>query len=246
MMYLISLLLVIGIGQTPGQGWVPLFDGNSLDGWHVACIEKDKGKEYWKVVDGTIECNSMGDPDHDYVWLCTDKEYDNFELKLKFRVFRENKGNSGVQVRSRYDRSPDAPRGGWLDGPQVDIHPKGPWRTGLIYDETRGARGWIYPVNPGSGINEDLVDHQVKFEFADEGDGWNDMHIICQGTHIKTMVNEVVVCDRDFKGILDSEAHKKRNVGLRGCIALQLHNKGQVHIRFKDIHIKEITNVAQL
>lgn len=38
----------------------------------------------------------MGDKDHDYIWLCTDGEYDNFELILKFQSFRKNIGNSGV------------------------------------------------------------------------------------------------------------------------------------------------------
>jgi hypothetical protein len=226
--------------EKTSEEWIPLFDGKTLDGWHVACVEEDKGKNFWRVAEGTIECNSMGHPDHDYIWLCTDREYTDFELKLRFRVFRENKGNSGVQLRSRYDRSPDAQNGGWLDGPQVDIHPKGPWRTGLVYDETRGARGWIYPYRPDNGIKEGLVDHEVVFRFSDEDDGWNEMSITCEGTRIKTAVNGIVVCDEDFKGIIDSEAHKRYNVGLKGHIALQLHRKGEVNIQFKDLYIKEL------
>lgn len=229
----------------PSVVWKPLFNGASLEGWHVACIDDDKGKDFWKVADGTIECNSMGHPDHDYMWLCSNEAYDDFELRLKFRVFRDNKGNSGVQVRSRYDRSPDAPNGGWLDGPQVDIHPKGPWRNGLIYDETRGARGWIYPYRPESGINEELVSHDLVFRYADEENGWNDMSITCSGTRIKTMVNNVLVCDQDFEGIIDSESHKKRNVGMKGHIALQLHRKGEVNIRFKDLYIKDLNKTTK-
>jgi hypothetical protein len=37
-------------------------------------------------------------------------------------------GNTAVQFRSRYDASATAPNGGWLDGPQVDIHPPAPFR----------------------------------------------------------------------------------------------------------------------
>jgi hypothetical protein len=221
--------------------WIPIFNGTSLEGWHVACVDEDKGKGFWRVEDGTIACNSMGHPDHDYIWLCTDREFTDFEMKLKFKVFRDNKGNSGVQIRSRYDRSPDAPGGGWLDGPQVDIHPKGPWRTGLIYDETRGARGWIFPFNPGSGIQEELVNHDVVFKFADQGDGWNTMVLTCEGTRIKTEVNDVVVCNEDFAGIIDSEAHKERNVGLKGHLALQIHRKAQLNMRFKDLYVKDLT-----
>ncbi|MFC2115077.1 DUF1080 domain-containing protein [Bacteroidota bacterium] len=228
--------------ENKSEEWVPLFNGTSLLGWHVACHDEDKGKNFFRVKEGTIVVNSMGHPDHDYIWLCTDKEYADFEMKLRFQVFRDNKGNSGVQVRSRYDRSPDAPKGGWLDGPQVDIHPIGPWRNGLIYDETREARGWIYPFRPESGIKEELVNHEVVFKYSDEGDGWNEMSIICKGSRIKTVVNDVVVCDEDFSGILDTAAHKKYNVGLKGHIALQIHNKAEVNIHFKDLYIKDLAN----
>ena len=99
----------------------------------------------WRVDEGAILCNSLGRPDHDYVWLLCEREFADFELALEIQAFRESPGNSGVQVRSRYDASPEAPRGGWLDGPQIDVHPPGPWRTGLIYDETREERRWISP-----------------------------------------------------------------------------------------------------
>jgi hypothetical protein len=226
----------------PKEGkWKSLFNGKSLKGWHVECIEADREKEYWSVKDGAIECNSIGDGDHDYIWLFTDKEYDNFELKLKFQAYKKGtKGNSGLQVRSRYDDSPDAPRGGWLDGPQIDIHPLGPWRTGLVYDETRGARGWIYPDIPGSAMNEEQGAPTYLFHFADDDDSWNDLRVVCKGTKIKTMLNGVIVCDEDFAGVIDSDAHKKYDVGINGHIALQLHAKSQLKIRFKDIYINEL------
>ena len=44
----------------------------------------------------------MDSDTHNYVWLQTIKEYGDFELRLKFQASRSNKGNSGVQVRSRY------------------------------------------------------------------------------------------------------------------------------------------------
>ena len=71
----------------------------------------------------------------------TEDEYSDFERALKVQTYRDSKGNSGVQVRSRYDG--DA---GWLDGPQVGINPPAPWRSGFIYDETREAKIWISPI----------------------------------------------------------------------------------------------------
>ncbi|MFC2090836.1 hypothetical protein ACFLT1_08670, partial [Bacteroidota bacterium] len=52
-----------------GQDWISLFNGNSLEGWTVKCLPEDAGKTYWKVNNAAIECNSLGNADHNYVWL---------------------------------------------------------------------------------------------------------------------------------------------------------------------------------
>jgi hypothetical protein len=126
--------------QVAVNGWERLFDGKSLAGWRVEAKPADRGKTFWTVVDGTIQCDSMGRPDHDHVWLVSEREFGDFELRLQVRGFIDSPGNSGVQVRSRYDQEM-----GWLHGPQVDVHPPAPWRTGLIYDETWETRRWIHP-----------------------------------------------------------------------------------------------------
>jgi hypothetical protein len=222
------------------QEWTSLFNGKNLDGWHVNCVEADIGKTYWKVVDGTIECNSMGDKDHDYVWLTSDNEYADFTLTLQFQAFEDSAGNSGVQVRSRYDDSPDAPRGGWLDGPQVDVHPGNPLRIGKIYDETREEKRWISPSLPDWKYIKPDDQEVVEIRFANQGNGWNNMRIRCKGTRIQTWLNGKNVTDFDGSGILDNEAHKLHNVGMKGHIALQLHAKDELKIRFRNIRIREL------
>jgi hypothetical protein len=210
--------------------WTSLFNGKDLSGWTVKCKPQDKEKTFWKAADGAIVCDSMGRKDHDYVWLMTDKEFGDFELAVKFQPFKESRGNSGIQVRSRYDD--DA---GWLDGPQVDIHPPVPWRIGLIYDETRGERRWINPILKSAAIDPSQAPKQWKFK----EDDWNDLTIICRGLRIKTILNGLVMSDYDGAGVLDNEAHKTRNVGVRGHIALQLHNRDELRIRFKEVKIRE-------
>jgi len=81
----------------------------------------------------------LGDKEHGYVLLLTEKKYGDFELRLKFKVSREHKGNTSIQVRSRYDDKAVVlgNEKGWLNGPQANIDPNSPWRNGLIYDETR-------------------------------------------------------------------------------------------------------------
>ena len=225
------------------HNYTKLFNGKNLDGWQVKAQKPDRNKSYWTVEDGAILCNSLGSKEHGYVWLMTEKEYGDFELRFKFRVAREHKGNSGIQVRSRYDEKAviDEKKPGWLDGPQADIDPKNPWRNGLIYDETRTEKRWIYPSLADWKITKENTTHpRVVFYFEDQNSGWNDMTIVCKGSNIKTFVNNYLISDYDGTGVLDSEGHKKYNVGLKGHIALQLHKKSENKIWFKDIEIREL------
>ena len=224
--------------------WSALFDGSSLDGWSVKCTPPDKQKTYWSVNHGAIECNSLGDPDHHYVWLATDREFGDFQLRLKFQVYQSSSGNSGVQFRSRYDDSDTALFGGWLNGPQADIDPRNPFRAGLIYDETNRVRRWIHPSLPDWKIEVDQAPSPARstklFYADDDPEAWNTMEIICEGMHIKTFVNGFRVTDFDAEGILDDAIHAERNVGTKGHIALQLHSGNELMIRFKDLFIREL------
>jgi hypothetical protein len=213
------------------EGWLALFNGRSLDGWQVAAKPEDRDKGFWRVEDGAITCDSRGRKDHDYVWLIHEKEFGDFELRLKVRGLGESTGNSGVQVRSRYDR-----QALWLDGPQVDVHPPAPWRTGLIYDETRETRRWIFPSLPDWRIDESHAPAGWKWRH----DGWNDLHIVCRGPDITTRVNGIPAAALKGQGILDDEAHRRRNVGLRGHIALQLHAKDELWIQYKEILLRRL------
>ena len=220
-----------------------LFNGENLDGWQVKAQQQDQDKNFWSVDNGAIFCNSLGSTDHGYIWLLNDKEFGDFELRLKFRISKENKGNAGVQIRSRYDEKAviDENRPGWLDGPQVDIETANPWRTGLIYDETRTEKRWISPSLADWNIKKENTSHpKVIFYLEDQNSGWNDMTIICRGTNIKTIVNNFTVSDFDGTGLLDNEGHKLYNVGLNGHIALQLHKKSENKIWFKDIEVREL------
>ena len=220
---------------SPAGEWRSLFDGKTLAGWHVAARPPDRDKGFWQVRDGAITADSMGRTDHDYVWLVSDDEFADFELALEVRGFSRSPGNSGVQLRSRYDEEL-----GWLHGPQVDVHPPAPWRTGLIYDETRETRRWIFPsledwnIEPSQGP-EDWVWHS-----SEEGEVWNEIRVVARGTRIETVVNGVVVADFDGAGVLDDEAHRRHDVGLKGHLALQLHSGDELLIQYRDIRIRTL------
>ena len=219
-----------------GEGWTSLFNGKDLTGWTVQCKPQDKGRTFWKVEDGAIVADSMGAKGHDYVWLCTEKEYGNFVLRLKFQAYRDSPGNSGVQIRSHYDTE-----AGYLDGPQIDIHPPGPWRTGMIWDETRGNQRWLYPKVPkGKWVSKAMAVEGHKFVYSDQGDGWNTFEITADGMRLKAVLNGVTVMEYDGDGVLDDAVHKQRKAGERGVIALQIHRRDQLRIRFKDIALREL------
>jgi hypothetical protein len=234
---LASLTLFSASQYAQAADWIHLFNGKNLEGWVVKCRPQDNDKtDYWKVVDGTITAETPAGSKHHYIWLVTRREFDDFELRLQVQTYASTTGNSGVQVRSRYD---DA--AGWLDGPQVDIHPPGPWRCGFIYDETREAKVWLFPdVGRPANAKPQHAPEGWKWYHADNNDRWNDVKIICQGTRIQTFINGVAVADYDGAGRLDDAAHRKHNVGLKGHVGLQIHPGQQLLIRFKDIRLREL------
>jgi hypothetical protein len=227
------------VAAPPEDGYTALFDGKTLRGWTIKSKPADKilaAKKYWTVDKGEIVADSMGHKEHDYVWLTTNKEYGNFELRLRFQTERGNPGNSGVQLRSRYDDE-----AGYLDGPQVDINPPAPWRTGMMWDETRGNQRWLCPKVPeGKWVDEGMAPKGFRFVYAGEGNGWNDLRIVAHGMKIKAWLNDVQVADYDGTGVLDDAVHQRHNVGRKGVIALQIHTHDELKIRFKDLRIKEL------
>ena len=214
-----------------------LFNGHDLTGWTVKCKPADRDKGFWTVEDGVIVADSLGHKGHDYVWLVSDREYSDFVLHLRFQAYRKSPGNSGIQIRSRYDDE-----AGWLDGPQIDINPPGPWRTGMIWDETRGSARWLYPDIPqGQWVNKTMADPDLVFHYADDDPAWNAFEIKAVGNHITAWLNGIVVTDFDGTGILDDPLHRQHQVGRRGHIALQIHKNDQLRISFKDLTLQDLS-----
>jgi len=221
-----------------GDDWESLFNGKDLTGWVVKCKPADADKQFWQVEDGTILADSMAGKEHDYIWLLTEQQYGDFILRLRFQAYRDNPGNSGIQIRSRYDDN-----AGWLDGPQVDINPPGPWRTGMVWDETRGVKCWLYPDVPkGEWVDPSMAPQEMVFYYSDEGPGWNELEIKAVGTMVTAHLNGVKITEYDGAGELDDDVHKMRNVGLLGHIALQIHTGDLLRIRYKDIYITDLSN----
>jgi hypothetical protein len=220
-----------------GEGWTSLFDGKSLAGWTVRAAPADREVSFWKVADGAIECNSLGHRKHNYVWLLSDREYGNFQLRLEFQVFKSSPGNSGIQFRSRIVDD-------IMNGPQVDIHPPTPLRTGLIYDETKGVNRWIHPSLPNWNITADKAPEAARatvLNYADnDPSAWNTLELTADGMNVTTRVNGRPVADFNGSGILDDAKHANARVGVTGHLALQLHSHDELRIRFRNIRIRTL------
>jgi cytochrome c len=121
-------------------GWELLFDGKTLNGWRN--FKKQTIGSSWKVVDGTIMLDAQKREDGGWQAadggdIITDGQYDNFELKLEWKL--APCGNSGiiyiVVESDDYDYV-------WQTGPEMQVldntcHPDGAivtHRAGDLYD----------------------------------------------------------------------------------------------------------------
>lgn len=112
-----EIRLPAGLGEADvADGWIALFDGESLFGWRA------EGNVDWQVVDGTIQATQG-----EVSLLRTTTEFDDYELKLDFRATSET--NSGVFLRT----SPK-PRNATDDCYELNIasNPRQPFPTGSL------------------------------------------------------------------------------------------------------------------
>src|SRR5690242_9876681 len=72
----------------PPPGFASLFNGKDLTGWKV---NEGGNLKKWGAADGLLFTRGGGGG-----WLMTEQEYDDFELRLEFRLPKA--GNSGVAL----------------------------------------------------------------------------------------------------------------------------------------------------
>lgn len=197
---------------TDPDGWTPLFDGRTLNGW----TQRD-GKATYEVRDGTIVGTSkLATPNS---FLCTEQEFGDFELEFEVKC---GKINSGVQIRSKALNSGGRER---VNGPQVEIE-HSPGQAGFIYGEAMGG-GWRSP-EPSS------KDARVKQHALFKNNEWNHYRIVAKGPRIQTFINGELVAD-----LVDEECFEDYQ---QGFIGLQVHShlKGGVEIFWRQIRIREL------
>ena len=133
-----TIAMVFILGLLPGSSWtaaddaegfVPLFDGKTLAGWHTL----PGGK--WEVRDGVI-IGTAERSEGRHGQLVSDKRYKDFTVRLKYKAI---KGNSGLYFRV------DKVKGGvGVHGFQAEIDPAND--VGGLYET--GGRAWVVQPTP--------------------------------------------------------------------------------------------------
>jgi hypothetical protein len=199
--------------EEAAEGFVPIFDGKSLDGW----VGLDGTTDSYYVKDGVLVCKATGK-----VHIFTEKEYGNFILRLQIKL--DPGGNNGIGIRTRRHRAPHLfgmeiqvlEDDYYADGEPIKL--KGYQHHGSIYGVVPAKTGHLKPAGQ-----------------------WNDEEIVCNGRHVKVTLNGTVIVDADLDKVqpLDHQDHP----GLKyekGHISLHAHGNYGAEVFFRNLRVKEL------
>ncbi len=209
---LTALIAFPVIAQDTEQGFVPLFDGKTLNGWELV---GGRGEGYG-VKDGILYCAKGGGGK-----LITTKPYSDFVLRFEFRMPPEG-SNNGLGIRA--PREGDAA----YQGIELQIIDEaaalsGKWGTlrdeqyhGSVYNVIAAKRGAMKPAGT-----------------------WNVQEVTVNGRQVKVVLNGVTILDANLDSVTDP-AILKKHPGLQrteGHIAFLGHND---YIEFRNIRVREL------
>jgi hypothetical protein len=219
------------------DGYVSIFDGKTLKGWHVSAesghsrVSKNKSGGKWVVEDGII-VGTQDIPGNGGL-IITDKKYKDFEIIL---VMKNDFGpDSGLFMRSSEK--------GEAYQAMIDYYPKGNLMG--LYGEALNPnfhiRNFSFLDSPEK-IKEDKADFKLPISpkewpnFWKHG-VWNEFkaRIVGQPPHITTWIKGVK--------FMDWTDPMKRHQD-EGGIALQVHGGGdhtREFVRYRNIRVKELS-----
>lgn len=227
-------LQAFGLQSGPGQpgnlpdGFMPLFDGETLKGWRG-------DSKIWSVRDGAITGGSDA-PIADNTFLIHERPFSDFELRYKYRM--SGSGNSGVHFRSVVvDEETYA-----VHGYQANVvPPEQAERFGMLYEE--GGRrelallGHRMVIDNNDGrvvknVVESTNPRDLLLSSIRPYPEWNDVVVIAYGNHMVHAIN----------GHLAFDAIDNDPAGLEeGIFALQVHAGPPMYVQFKDTVVKPLT-----
>ncbi len=205
------------------SGWVSLFDGKTLKGWHE--YNRKGPITDWIVEDGALVSKAPAKKD-DHSYITTDKKYANFELKWEWKV--DKGSNSGMIYHVQEDAKYHAP---YETGPEYQIIDDNGFPEKLEVWQKAGADYGMHAPND-----------QKKLMPVGQ---WNTSRLVFNHGHVEHWLNGKKIVD--FTA-WDADWNKKRLAGKwkdypdygqakTGVIALQCE-AGKVY--YKNLMIKEL------
>jgi hypothetical protein len=220
----VFLLLINCISKAdPGKGWISLFDGKSLDGWHH--FNNSKQIQNWKVENGSLVCLGAKGPSGSGD-IISDRSFKNFELRWEWKV---NLGsNSGVFYHivedPKYKRAIET-------SPEYQIIDDVNFPSKLESSQMAGADYALYSPS----------DKKVLKPIGE----WNTSRIIFKNGRVEHWLNDVRIVKfkawtkawYKLKSVSKWKDYPDYGISKEGKIGLQDHgNKAY----FKNIQIKEL------
>jgi hypothetical protein len=214
------------------KGYLPLFNGKDFTGW-------EGNLKFFRIEKGVIVAGRLNEEIPRNEFLCTTRDYGDFELRLQVK---DTPGNINGAIVVRSQRVPDEPevRGYLIDSGQVStemilgfegflsedvIREAGIGAQtmtniwGALFDESRRNR--MLAVGKQKGLNK-----------AVETNDWNDLVIRCEGKRIQVWVNGFQTADY---------TEPDDTIEQTGIIGLKLHGGAEVEYHYGNIAIKELT-----
>lgn len=209
--------------QEESEGWVLLFDGETMNGWRD--YNGTELKAPWHVVDGCIQAKGGGSDSDGYI--VTDKQYENFELSWDWKL--SEGGNSGMLYHV-------------VERPQYSV----PYVTGPEY-QLIDEPNFPSPLEPWQRLGVDYAMYlpDTTLMKVNPAGQWNNSKIVFDNGHVEHWLNGVKILS--FEAWTD-DWHARKNSGKwenapeyglakKGVICLQDHG---YPASFRNIKVKEL------
>lgn len=173
LVFLIACVMILGYLE--GDGYAPLFPGDSLEGWKVSdwsnitTPQVDAGTP-WRMEDGVLYGLNKR------TWIISPRQYSDFVLKLETKITQGSNGGIGLRFPPHGDPA--------YTGMEIQIVDSAVYyqgncrrnqRTGAIYDEIAPSKEVVKPVGE-----------------------WNSWEITTRGSRVAVVLNGVRIINLDM------------------------------------------------
>jgi hypothetical protein len=220
------------------KGFVPVFDGKSLDGWTVSAktghsgTSKNKSGGKWVVEDGAI-VGSQDVPGNGGI-IITEKQYGDFEVALEMR--NDDGPDSGLFLRSTYTGS--------CYQAMIDYH-KGGNLMGIYGEGKLGGKPHVLNFNFTKDVTEIAVKENKEFPCPVKAEDWGKFWDKTKWNELRARIeNNPPKLTTWINGVKFMEYQDtEKRLDDKGGIALQVHGGGDYtkqFVRYRNIRVKEL------